>query len=165
MTFCCDFDSHAPKWTKKYHTCIKNTLKFKSFCFVFRKVSSARWGCIFAEYKYILTQKCFNNSVSSVMKTCNSLFIYWSSDCVHVTFKNMPLDSSFSYSYLLPSQVSPVTLSGSTEASGILRMIGVAFPGEREREEWEREQEEARKRDHRRIGKVSVVSRAATLQW
>ncbi len=53
--------------------------------------------------------------------------------------------------------MSPVTLSGSTEASGILRMIGVAFPGEREREEWEGEQEEARKRDHRRIGKVRGV--------
>lgn len=54
-------------------------------------------------------------------------------------------------------QVSPVTLSGSTEASGILRMMGVAFPGEREREEWEREQEEARKRDHRRIGKAQEL--------
>uniref|UniRef100_A0AAX7V4T5 threonine--tRNA ligase n=1 Tax=Astatotilapia calliptera TaxID=8154 RepID=A0AAX7V4T5_ASTCA len=28
----------------------------------------------------------------------------------------------------------------------------VAFPGEKEKEEWEREQEEARRRDHRRIG-------------
>uniref|UniRef100_A0A8C1JQY4 threonine--tRNA ligase n=1 Tax=Cyprinus carpio TaxID=7962 RepID=A0A8C1JQY4_CYPCA len=43
------------------------------------------------------------------------------------------------------------------DASGILRMIGVAFPGEREREEWEREQEEARKRDHRRIGKAQEL--------
>uniref|UniRef100_A0A8C1JU97 threonine--tRNA ligase n=1 Tax=Cyprinus carpio TaxID=7962 RepID=A0A8C1JU97_CYPCA len=43
------------------------------------------------------------------------------------------------------------------QASGILRMIGVAFPGEREREEWEREQEEARKRDHRRIGKAQEL--------
>uniref|UniRef100_A0A9J7XLP6 threonine--tRNA ligase n=1 Tax=Cyprinus carpio carpio TaxID=630221 RepID=A0A9J7XLP6_CYPCA len=43
------------------------------------------------------------------------------------------------------------------QASGILRMMGVAFPGEREREEWEREQEEARKRDHRRIGKAQEL--------
>uniref|UniRef100_A0A9J8CQE5 threonine--tRNA ligase n=1 Tax=Cyprinus carpio carpio TaxID=630221 RepID=A0A9J8CQE5_CYPCA len=43
------------------------------------------------------------------------------------------------------------------DASGILRMMGVAFPGEREREEWEREQEEARKRDHRRIGKAQEL--------
>uniref|UniRef100_A0A8C7NKU7 threonine--tRNA ligase n=1 Tax=Oncorhynchus mykiss TaxID=8022 RepID=A0A8C7NKU7_ONCMY len=35
----------------------------------------------------------------------------------------------------------------------VMRVMGVAFPGEREREEWEREQEETRKRDHRRIGK------------
>uniref|UniRef100_A0A8C1JT98 threonine--tRNA ligase n=1 Tax=Cyprinus carpio TaxID=7962 RepID=A0A8C1JT98_CYPCA len=48
-------------------------------------------------------------------------------------------------------------VSLSSKASGILRMIGVAFPGEREREEWEREQEEARKRDHRRIGKAQEL--------
>ncbi|XP_030640565.1 threonine--tRNA ligase 2, cytoplasmic [Chanos chanos] len=50
-------------------------------------------------------------------------------------------------------QVSPVTLSSVEEVSDVTRMIGVSFPGEREREEWEREQEEARRRDHRRIGK------------
>uniref|UniRef100_A0AAY4AG97 threonine--tRNA ligase n=1 Tax=Denticeps clupeoides TaxID=299321 RepID=A0AAY4AG97_9TELE len=44
------------------------------------------------------------------------------------------------------------TLSGSVEATDVVRVIGVSFPGEKEREEWEREQEEARKRDHRRIG-------------
>lgn len=54
-------------------------------------------------------------------------------------------------------QVSPVTLSGSSEASGILRMIGVSFPSEREREQWEKEQEEARRRDHRRIGKAQEL--------
>uniref|UniRef100_A0A8C6TFU0 threonine--tRNA ligase n=1 Tax=Neogobius melanostomus TaxID=47308 RepID=A0A8C6TFU0_9GOBI len=51
------------------------------------------------------------------------------------------------------SQISPVTLSNQTEASGLMRLLGVAFPGVKEMEEWEREQEEARKRDHRRIGK------------
>ncbi|KAM4601098.1 threonine--tRNA ligase 1, cytoplasmic-like isoform 4-T5 [Polymixia lowei] len=50
-------------------------------------------------------------------------------------------------------QVSPVTLAGRPEASGVARLLGVAFPGERDREQWQREQEEARKRDHRRIGK------------
>ncbi|KAM9489215.1 threonine--tRNA ligase 2, cytoplasmic [Clarias gariepinus] len=50
-------------------------------------------------------------------------------------------------------QVSPVTLSCSPEAEGVQRIMGVAFPGDREREQWEREQEEAKKRDHRRIGK------------
>ncbi|XP_045070004.1 threonine--tRNA ligase 1, cytoplasmic-like isoform X2 [Coregonus clupeaformis] len=50
-------------------------------------------------------------------------------------------------------QVSPVTLTNPVGSSGVMRVMGVAFPGEREREEWEREQEEARKRDHRRIGK------------
>ncbi|KAL7887131.1 hypothetical protein AOLI_G00048520 [Acnodon oligacanthus] len=50
-------------------------------------------------------------------------------------------------------QISPVTLSGNTGLSGLLRMMGVSFPGEKEREQWVREQEEARKRDHRRIGK------------
>ncbi|KAM3872953.1 threonine--tRNA ligase 1, cytoplasmic [Diretmus argenteus] len=50
-------------------------------------------------------------------------------------------------------QVSPVTLANHPESSGVMRLLGVAFPGEKHKEEWEREQEEARKRDHRRIGK------------
>ncbi|KAM9353102.1 threonine--tRNA ligase 1, cytoplasmic isoform 2-T2 [Symphorus nematophorus] len=39
-----------------------------------------------------------------------------------------------------------------TESSGLMRLLGAAFPGEKEKQEWEREQEEARRRDHRRIG-------------
>uniref|UniRef100_A0A8B9KSR9 threonine--tRNA ligase n=1 Tax=Astyanax mexicanus TaxID=7994 RepID=A0A8B9KSR9_ASTMX len=39
------------------------------------------------------------------------------------------------------------------KASGVMRMIGVSFPGEKEKEQWVQEQEEARRRDHRRIGK------------
>ncbi|XP_030604752.1 threonine--tRNA ligase, cytoplasmic [Archocentrus centrarchus] len=50
-------------------------------------------------------------------------------------------------------QLSSVTLANQTESSGLTRLLGVAFPGEKEKEEWEREQEEARRRDHRRIGK------------
>uniref|UniRef100_A0AAX7SP10 threonine--tRNA ligase n=1 Tax=Astatotilapia calliptera TaxID=8154 RepID=A0AAX7SP10_ASTCA len=49
-------------------------------------------------------------------------------------------------------QLSSVTLANQTESSGLTRLLGVAFPGEKEKEEWEREQEEARRRDHRRIG-------------
>uniref|UniRef100_A0AAX7SVJ0 threonine--tRNA ligase n=1 Tax=Astatotilapia calliptera TaxID=8154 RepID=A0AAX7SVJ0_ASTCA len=48
--------------------------------------------------------------------------------------------------------LSSVTLANQTESSGLTRLLGVAFPGEKEKEEWEREQEEARRRDHRRIG-------------
>uniref|UniRef100_A0A8B9KU99 threonine--tRNA ligase n=1 Tax=Astyanax mexicanus TaxID=7994 RepID=A0A8B9KU99_ASTMX len=58
-----------------------------------------------------------------------------------------------SFDSLEGRQVSPVTLSGGTEASGVMRMIGVSFPGEKEKEQWVQEQEEARRRDHRRIGK------------
>ncbi|XP_048881593.1 threonine--tRNA ligase 1, cytoplasmic isoform X2 [Brienomyrus brachyistius] len=36
---------------------------------------------------------------------------------------------------------------------GMSRVLGVSFPGHREKEEWERELEEARRRDHRRIGR------------
>ncbi|KAL2084716.1 hypothetical protein ACEWY4_020234 [Coilia grayii] len=50
-------------------------------------------------------------------------------------------------------QTSPVTLSGAEDSCGVVRVMGVAFPGQREMEEWEKEQEEARRRDHRRIGK------------
>uniref|UniRef100_A0A8C4EPV8 threonine--tRNA ligase n=1 Tax=Dicentrarchus labrax TaxID=13489 RepID=A0A8C4EPV8_DICLA len=38
------------------------------------------------------------------------------------------------------------------QSSGLVRLLGVAFPGEKDKQEWEREQEEARRRDHRRIG-------------
>ncbi|KAJ8267771.1 hypothetical protein COCON_G00129430 [Conger conger] len=37
--------------------------------------------------------------------------------------------------------------------SGVRRALAVCFPGEKEQEEWEKEREEARRRDHRRIGK------------
>uniref|UniRef100_A0AAX7VCF5 threonine--tRNA ligase n=1 Tax=Astatotilapia calliptera TaxID=8154 RepID=A0AAX7VCF5_ASTCA len=50
------------------------------------------------------------------------------------------------------AELSSVTLANQTESSGLTRLLGVAFPGEKEKEEWEREQEEARRRDHRRIG-------------
>lgn len=49
-----------------------------------------------------------------------------------------------------------MTLGDQTGPSDLRRLLGVAFPGEKEREEWEREQEEARRRDHRRIGTVST---------
>uniref|UniRef100_A0A8C6PL31 threonine--tRNA ligase n=1 Tax=Nothobranchius furzeri TaxID=105023 RepID=A0A8C6PL31_NOTFU len=38
------------------------------------------------------------------------------------------------------------------QSSGLTRLMGVAFPAETDREAWEREQEAARRRDHRRIG-------------
>lgn len=47
-----------------------------------------------------------------------------------------------------------MTLSSNPNAAGVQRIMGVSFPGERERVRWEHEQEEAKKRDHRRIGKV-----------
>uniref|UniRef100_A0A8C6PPP4 threonine--tRNA ligase n=1 Tax=Nothobranchius furzeri TaxID=105023 RepID=A0A8C6PPP4_NOTFU len=49
-------------------------------------------------------------------------------------------------------QLSPITLANQTESSGLTRLMGVAFPAETDREAWEREQEAARRRDHRRIG-------------
>uniref|UniRef100_A0A674MIE5 threonine--tRNA ligase n=1 Tax=Takifugu rubripes TaxID=31033 RepID=A0A674MIE5_TAKRU len=45
-----------------------------------------------------------------------------------------------------------VTLANETEPSALMRLRGVSFPGEKDKQEWEREQEEARRRDHRRIG-------------
>uniref|UniRef100_A0A8C6PNK4 threonine--tRNA ligase n=1 Tax=Nothobranchius furzeri TaxID=105023 RepID=A0A8C6PNK4_NOTFU len=49
-------------------------------------------------------------------------------------------------------KLSPITLANQTESSGLTRLMGVAFPAETDREAWEREQEAARRRDHRRIG-------------
>ncbi|KAJ8378617.1 hypothetical protein AAFF_G00238290 [Aldrovandia affinis] len=50
-------------------------------------------------------------------------------------------------------KVSAVKMEVEERDAGVHRVLGVCFPGEREREEWEREKEEARRRDHRRIGK------------
>uniref|UniRef100_A0A667XAG1 threonine--tRNA ligase n=1 Tax=Myripristis murdjan TaxID=586833 RepID=A0A667XAG1_9TELE len=61
--------------------------------------------------------------------------------------------SSFPPCFPLHMQVSPVTLANHPQSSGVMRLLAVAFPGEKDKDEWEREQEEARKRDHRRIGK------------
>ncbi|CAK6973537.1 threonine--tRNA ligase 1%2C cytoplasmic [Scomber scombrus] len=49
-------------------------------------------------------------------------------------------------------QLSTVTLANQTESASLMRLLGVAFPGEKDKEEWEKEQDEARRRDHRRIG-------------
>lgn len=56
----------------------------------------------------------------------------------------------------LRSQLSSVTLSSETQSPGLTRLLGVAFPGEKDKQEWESEQAEARRRDHRRIGTVSA---------
>lgn len=57
------------------------------------------------------------------------------------------------------SQLSSMTLANQTDSSGLMRLLGVAFPGEKDKQEWEREQEEARRRDHRRIGTVRGKSK------
>lgn len=68
-----------------------------------------------------------------------------------------PLSRSFFSLFLpLPFQLSSVTLANETQSSGLTRLLGVAFPGEKDKQEWESEQAEARRRDHRRIGTVSA---------
>ncbi|XP_061631692.1 threonine--tRNA ligase 1, cytoplasmic isoform X1 [Phyllopteryx taeniolatus] len=49
-------------------------------------------------------------------------------------------------------QLSTLTLADRSECPGLMRLFGVAFLRERDKEEWDREQEETRRRDHRRIG-------------
>ncbi|KAM9806074.1 threonine--tRNA ligase 1, cytoplasmic isoform X1 [Syngnathus typhle] len=49
-------------------------------------------------------------------------------------------------------QLSPLTLVDQSECPPLKRLFGVAFPTAKHKEQWEREQEEARRRDHRRIG-------------
>lgn len=71
-------------------------------------------------------------------------------------FFSSPLSPSVPPSLPLPSQLSSVTLSNETQSSGLTRLLGVAFPGEKDKQEWESEQAEARRRDHRRIGTVSA---------
>uniref|UniRef100_A0A8C5EJU6 threonine--tRNA ligase n=1 Tax=Gouania willdenowi TaxID=441366 RepID=A0A8C5EJU6_GOUWI len=47
---------------------------------------------------------------------------------------------------------SSLKLANNTHSPNLMRMLGVAFPGEKHKEEWEKEQAELRRRDHRRIG-------------
>ncbi|KAM7383412.1 hypothetical protein PAMP_003068 [Pampus punctatissimus] len=54
------------------------------------------------------------------------------------------------------------TVTSRTESQSLMRLFGVAFPGEKDKEVWEREQEEARRRDHRRIGTSEYRRRGFT---
>lgn len=81
-----------------------------------------------------------------------SAFLFW-------TALTLPPSFSTAQSLIflpLPSQLSSVTLANETQSSGLTRLLGVAFPGEKDKQEWESEQAEARRRDHRRIGTVSA---------
>uniref|UniRef100_W5KZ74 threonine--tRNA ligase n=1 Tax=Astyanax mexicanus TaxID=7994 RepID=W5KZ74_ASTMX len=82
----------------------------------------------------------------------NTISVYRCGQSVGVCSGPLLPHTGFIHSFKM-LQVSPVTLSGGTEALGVMRMIGVSFPGEKEKEQWVQEQEEARRRDHRRIGK------------
>lgn len=88
-----------------------------------------------------------------------SAFLFWMALTLPPSFSTtqsfiffLPLPPSLP----LPSQLSSVTLSNETQSSGLTRLLGVAFPGEKDKQEWESEQAEARRRDHRRIGTVSA---------
>uniref|UniRef100_A0A8B9KVL6 threonine--tRNA ligase n=1 Tax=Astyanax mexicanus TaxID=7994 RepID=A0A8B9KVL6_ASTMX len=95
--------------------------------------------------------------------TCNIVICFNNFTSIHIFFQCFFFLLSFVYSVgvcsgpLLPHtgfihSFKMLQVSG-TEASGVMRMIGVSFPGEKEKEQWVQEQEEARRRDHRRIGK------------
>uniref|UniRef100_A0A669E104 threonine--tRNA ligase n=1 Tax=Oreochromis niloticus TaxID=8128 RepID=A0A669E104_ORENI len=101
--------------------------------------------------------------VQELFQVCN-IFLFWALTNTRpsvrravalITFSFARLCSPIIFSPLfisVPFQLSSVTLANQTESSGLTRLLGVAFPGAKEKEEWEREQEEARRRDHRRIG-------------
>uniref|UniRef100_A0A7N5ZTN0 threonine--tRNA ligase n=1 Tax=Anabas testudineus TaxID=64144 RepID=A0A7N5ZTN0_ANATE len=72
--------------------------------------------------------------------------------CDHLTPSFSFAISLFLCSLSVTPQLSSVTLANHTESSGLMRLLGVAFPGEKDKDEWEKEQEAARRRDHRRIG-------------
>ncbi|XP_076826635.1 threonine--tRNA ligase 2, cytoplasmic [Brachyhypopomus gauderio] len=82
----------------------------------------------------------------------DTVSVYRCGGSVGVSFGPLLPHTGFLHSFKM-LQVSPVTFSGGAQAEGMMRMIGVSFPGEKERDQWLREQEEARRRDHRRIGK------------
>lgn len=79
-----------------------------------------------------------------------SAFLFWTA----LTLPPSLIHSLAHYFSLFSPQLSSVTLSNETQCSGLTRLLGVAFPGEKDKQEWESEQAEARRRDHRRIGTV-----------
>ncbi|KAI5106008.1 threonine--tRNA ligase, cytoplasmic-like [Silurus meridionalis] len=81
--------------------------------------------------------------------------------CVEAAVLKLPITTTPLSAHQLQQlfQVSPVTLSSNPNTVGVQRIMGVSFPNEKERERWENEQEEAKKRDHRRIGKSEYRKR------
>lgn len=47
---------------------------------------------------------------------------------------------------------------GNSEAESLQRLYGISFPDPKQLKEWKHLQEEAAKRDHRKIGKVGIFS-------
>lgn len=94
---------------------------------------------------------------------CNTLFLADPHHpCLLLTHYSPPSVSlSVSLSISGTSQLSSVTQASGTEPGPVTRLQGVAFPGEKDKQEWEREQEEARRRDHRRIGTVGEENKAS----
>ena len=46
---------------------------------------------------------------------------------------------------------------GNCEAESLQRIYGISFPSEKQMKEWKHFQEEAAKRDHRKIGRVNAL--------
>lgn len=119
-------------------------------CWLDGNISSSRMLC--------LSEACFlllvlTNTLASI--DVLSAFLFWMAFILPPSFSSTQ-SLIFLPSSLHPSsQLSSLTLSNETQSSGLTRLLGVAFPGEKEKQCWENEQEEARRRDHRRIGTVS----------
>lgn len=67
--------------------------------------------------------------------------------------------------YVETPQLSAVTQANETEPGRMTRLQAVAFPAEKDVQEWEREQEEAKRRNHRRIGTVGARNAAGKASW
>jgi threonyl-tRNA synthetase len=46
---------------------------------------------------------------------------------------------------------------GKADAESLQRIYGISFPDSKQLKEWQKMQEEAAKRDHRKIGRVSEI--------
>ena len=54
---------------------------------------------------------------------------------------------------------------GNDKAESLQRVYGISFPDNKQLKEWIQFQEEAAKRDHRKIGRVCVRAAPQALEW
>lgn len=97
----------------------------------------------------------------NIIKNAGWLHIILFSRKTIITLECISVYSSFPWDYIILSlsmgfvhQSSSTYWEGKSDMETLQRIYGISFPDNKMMKEWEKFQEEARNRDHRKIGKV-----------